>query len=182
VGEHWITAALAALSLALCCGMGLAAGLTGIGGGALAVPMQQVFLRMPLRKAIANSACTIVFSAIIGSIYKNVTLPFVHHIAVWESVLIALTLIPAAFIGSWIGARLTHRLPRQPVRIIFILLLVASVWVMWTGRKSPASAASPSNPTTLTAPESTTQRESTTQPESTTRPSDFPAQHPTTGP
>jgi uncharacterized membrane protein YfcA len=39
--------------------MGFAAGLLGIGGGAVCVPAQQIVLKVPLRRAIANSAMTI---------------------------------------------------------------------------------------------------------------------------
>lgn len=131
------------------CGMGLAAGLTGVGGGALAVPMQQIFLRMPLKNAIANSACTIVFSAIVGSIYKNSTL-HLHGYGVSESFTIAAVLIPSAFIGSWIGARLTHKLPRTPVRIFFILFLLAGTIRMFTTK--PKSAPAPKATTTVVAP------------------------------
>ncbi len=115
-------------------GMGLAAGLTGIGGGALAVPLQQLFLRMPLRNAIGNSACTIMFSALIGALYKNATLHADHGIALAASLAIAAALTPSAFVGGWLGARLTHRLPRQPVRIAFVLMLLVGMWRMWTAR------------------------------------------------
>lgn len=128
-------------------GMGLAAGLTGVGGGALAVPMQQIFLRMPLPNAIANSACTICFSALIGAIYKNATLAR-HDYTLWQSFIIAAALIPSAFVGSWIGAMLTHRLPRKPVRIIFILFLLAGAVRMFVAR--PRGEAVP-GPTTQPA-------------------------------
>src|SRR5690606_11176718 len=54
--------------------MGLLAGLLGIGGGALAVPMQHLVLRMPLRNAIATSAATIASISWLGAIVKNVSL------------------------------------------------------------------------------------------------------------
>jgi len=111
--------------------MGFTAGLLGVGGGALAVPLQQVLLRMPLKNAIANSACTMVFSAIIGAIYKNATLGQ-HQLQLSQSLLIAATLVPSAFVGGYVGAQLTHRLPNQPVRLVFLLLMVVAAWKMWT--------------------------------------------------
>lgn len=129
-----------ALTALVGAGMGFVAGLLGIGGGALAVPAQQIFLRLPLKNAIGNSALTMVFSAIIGAIYKNATLGS-HHYQFSQSVLIAAMLIPSAFIGGGIGARLTHALPRLPVRIAFMLLMVAAAWKMWNIK--PRSAPRP---------------------------------------
>ena len=43
--------------------VGLSNGLLGIGGGIMAVPLQQVLLRIPLQRAIANSSLCIVFVA-----------------------------------------------------------------------------------------------------------------------
>jgi len=137
--------------------MGFCAGLLGIGGGALAVPAQQVFLRMPLKNAIGNSACTILFSALIGAIYKNATLGGPPHFLEWsDSLTLAGVLIPSAFLGGYLGAQLTHRLPREPVRVVFILMMVVAAWKMWNVQsqgpadhpaEAPASApASPTGP------------------------------------
>ena len=54
--------------------VGLSNGLLGIGGGVVAVPLQQVVLRIPLQRAIANSSLSIVFVAGFGAIAKNWTL------------------------------------------------------------------------------------------------------------
>ena len=102
--------------------MGVVGGLLGIGGGALAVPLQQVLLRMPLRKAIANSAVTIVLVSLIGATYKNyanaqVGIPFSG------AAVLALCLIPSAIVGAFIGGRLTHVLPRRALRVAVILLM-----------------------------------------------------------
>ncbi len=109
--------------------MGFVAGLMGIGGGALAVPLQQVLLRLPLRNAIANSAAIICFSAAIGAAMKNATLAQ-HGLSWIDSILIAGLLAPSAIAGGWIGARLTHALPLRTVRIGFILLMTAAAWKM----------------------------------------------------
>ncbi len=103
--------------------MGFVAGLLGIGGGALCVPAQLMFLRIPLRRAIANSALTIVCVSGFGAFYKNATLPM-HGFAVSESIRLAIAIIPTAMIGSYIGGRLTHTLPRNVLRIAFILFTI----------------------------------------------------------
>jgi len=103
--------------------MGFLAGLLGIGGGTLCVPAQQLFLRIPLRNAIANSAVTIVFSALAGSIYKNSTLSL-HGFYIMDSLQMAAMIIPAAIIGSWLGGKLTHRFSRRNLRISFIMFMI----------------------------------------------------------
>ena len=116
--------------------MGLAAGLLGIGGGALCVPAQQIFLRIPLRRAIANSATTIACTAIFGAIYKNATLGL-HGVSAVSALRLALLLAPTAVIGSYIGGRLTHRLPGKVLRIAFILLMtVASIQTFRKSREA----------------------------------------------
>ncbi len=114
--------------------MGSVAGLMGIGGGAIAVPLQQVFLRLPLRNCIGNSSAIICVSATIGAIYKNATLA--QHangsgLIDWRySLLIAFLLAPMAWVGARFGASLTHRLPVRQVRVAFIGLMIVAAWKM----------------------------------------------------
>ena len=109
--------------------MGFVAGLLGIGGGALAVPMQQVVLKLPLRVCIANSSAVIVISAALSSIYKIASLPGHGH--TWMTgLLVGLMLVPGAFVGGRLGAVLTHRLPLSAVRISFITLMLVAAWKM----------------------------------------------------
>ncbi|WP_432799159.1 sulfite exporter TauE/SafE family protein [Poriferisphaera sp. WC338] len=106
---------------------GFSAGLMGIGGGAIAVPLQQVLLKLPLKNCIANSACLIVFSSTLGATYKNTSLSTLgYHVS--ESLVIAAICIPAAFIASRFGASLTYKLPIKLVRIIFIILIAISAY------------------------------------------------------
>jgi len=106
---------------------GVAAGLLGIGAGTISTPLQQVILKLPIRRAMSNSAAIIVGISWIGAIYKNWTLPE-HGIAVAESLKIALWVIPTGLIGGYIGGHLMHRLPRNVVRILFIVILVLAIW------------------------------------------------------
>jgi uncharacterized membrane protein YfcA len=110
---------------------GLGGGLLGLGGGAICVPLQQLLLKMPLRRAIANSAATIIAISLFGSVYKNLTLA-PHGIAPTESLKVAAVIIPTAALGGFFGGRLTHALPRSVVRVAFILLAVAAAWKMLT--------------------------------------------------
>ncbi|KPK84380.1 MAG: hypothetical protein AMJ81_05785 [Phycisphaerae bacterium SM23_33] len=109
--------------------MGVIAGLLGIGGGSLAVPGQQIVLRMPLRNAIATSAATIASISWLGAIVKNVQLG--EHGTVGRSLLLAGCLAPAAMVGAYLGGRLTHALPLRVVRIVFIALMIVSALTMF---------------------------------------------------
>lgn len=109
--------------------MGLTAGLLGVGGGAIAVPLQQIALRLPLRSCIANSAIVMVFSAAIGAVMKIATLPG-HGVAPRDALLLAALLAPTAILGGRLGASLTHRLPLWQVRLAFVALMIAAALKM----------------------------------------------------
>ena len=51
-------------------------------------------------------------------------------------------MFPAAFIGSYIGAGLTHRLPIQSIKMVFaVLVLIAAARMAWmTSQNSPLPA------------------------------------------
>jgi hypothetical protein len=108
--------------------VGTFAGLTGLGGGVLAVPANHYLLGMPLRFAIANSSALILAMAWVGAITKNLSLQAEHGGTVERSLVLAACLAPTAMIGAFLGGHLTHRIPRRALRLGFAMLLaVASV-------------------------------------------------------
>jgi len=119
--------------LTLLCGLltGIPAGLLGIGGGTICIPLQQLFLKMPLKRAITNSAATIASIALIGAFYKNVTLPE-HGIEITESLKMATLVIPCAIVGAFLGSRAMHKLPSSIVRVVFILLCALACYKLLT--------------------------------------------------
>lgn len=107
--------------------MGFVAGLLGVGGGVLAVPLMQRLCRIPLREAIGASSAAMVLTATVGAIVKMATLE--EHGLDWkEAGVIALALIPTAVLGSALGARLTHRLPLGAVRGVLLAIVIAAAW------------------------------------------------------
>lgn len=102
---------------------GLAGGLLGVGGGLIAVPAQQVFLRVPLTNAIANSASTILWSSMVGAVFKHMHLSE-HGFRVRDSFFLAACLIPSAAIGSWVAAKKVHVWPVRIIRALFIVLML----------------------------------------------------------
>lgn len=108
--------------------MGFMAGLLGIGGGAIAVPLVQRICNLPLRQSIGTITAVMCITSVIGAVRKNVTLADVvtstdEMPVVIGSLIIAACLIPTAIAGSLLGSGLTHILPLKYVRVAFILLM-----------------------------------------------------------
>lgn len=141
---------------------GLVGGLLGVGGGAIAVPLQQIFLRMPLRRAIANSACTIVPLSLLGASYKNLS-NWRHGDPVLESIHLAVLLIPTALIGGYIGGRLTHRIPRRALRVAFILLMCYGGYKLLNRPMEAGASREPSRAETAPQARQATDRDRPTQ-------------------
>jgi len=105
--------------------MGLMAGILGVGGGVLAVPLQRRLLGIGIRSAIANSAALIVTTSAIGATYKNYS--FQQYHGDWsEPATLAVMLIPGAILGSMVGSRLTHQLPKRWIKAAFLVLLLVA--------------------------------------------------------
>jgi uncharacterized membrane protein YfcA len=105
--------------------MGFMAGLLGVGGGIVAVPLLQKLCRLPLRQCIATTAACMCVSAVFGAVRKNLALAGMG-LDVMESVRIAAVLAPTAVGGGLIGGTLAHALPLAAVRVAFIVLLLWS--------------------------------------------------------
>lgn len=115
---------------------GFVAGLLGVGGGVLAVPLQRHFLNIPLRTAIANSAAIIIATSLVGAVVKNHNY-LIEHDDSLRSFALAVMLIPPAMLGSMVGSRLTHRLPIQHLKTAFLLfLLLAAMRLTYTAARS----------------------------------------------
>ncbi|MGD2109118.1 MAG: sulfite exporter TauE/SafE family protein, partial [Phycisphaerae bacterium] len=105
--------------------VGLVAGLLGVGGGVMAVPLQRRLLHIPMRIAVANSASIIIATSLVGSIAKNAAYRHDTGGSV-ESFVLAGVLIPTAIVGSLFGSKLTHALPVRSIKIAFMVMLTAA--------------------------------------------------------
>lgn len=108
--------------------MGFLAGLLGIGGGPVAVPLLYRVCKLPLRQSIAISAAVMCVTALIGAIRKNwaiasMTTADGEALSVVDSLWTAGAMAPGAVIGAMIGASLTHSLPLRWVRAAFVVLV-----------------------------------------------------------
>lgn len=104
--------------LAVGFGVGLVSGLFGIGGGSLFVPVMVLLFRFPPHVATATSMFVIFLSSILGSGVKA-SLGEVD----W---LLVLALVPGAWIGGKIGAKIASRMSGKGLlwllRVTLILL------------------------------------------------------------
>ncbi len=116
--------------LVAACGfpIGMVSGLTGLGGGALIVPMLVLVLNFPMHIAIGTSVASIIFASlggIVGYIVNGLGVPELLpyslgyiNLPIW--LCLAATSIPLA----QLGARAAHALPAKPLRYIFIAFMV----------------------------------------------------------
>ena len=116
--------------LVAACGfpIGMVSGLTGLGGGALIVPMLVLALNFPMHIAVGTSVASIIFTSlggtagyIVNGLGVSGLLP--HSIGyvnlpIW--LCLAATSIPLAPLG----ARAAHALPAKPLTYIFIAFMV----------------------------------------------------------
>ncbi len=114
--QRWTAAKRAAMALLVGLGVGTLAGMLGIGGGFLFVPLL-LFLGFPTKVAAATTAVAVVFSSFTGVL---------GHLAVghFEAGLMV-TASLAVLLGSQAGARLmVYRLNPVVIRRMFALLLL----------------------------------------------------------
>ncbi len=107
--------------------MGLLGGLLGVGGGTIGVPLFRYAARLPLRICIATAASVTLPLAVVGAIYKNLTLSQLPGESAGTerlAILIAAAVVPTAIAGAFLGATLVHRLPLPAIRTAFVLLLL----------------------------------------------------------
>jgi uncharacterized protein len=102
---------------------GLLAGLFGVGGGVVMVPLQMLLLRQPIKVAVRTSLGAIVVIALSGIIQHSL-----NHNILWTS---GLCLGVGGIVGAQGGTRLLPQLPDQVVdRLFRFLLLGLAVYML----------------------------------------------------
>ncbi|KAA0236631.1 sulfite exporter TauE/SafE family protein [bacterium] len=96
---------------------GLFSGLTGVGGGAVMVPLMTGVLKMSQHTAHGTSLLVIIFAALAGALTY-----LVNGSAEWALVA---TLLAGSAIGAYAGARLVQLLPALRLRQLFGVFLLA---------------------------------------------------------
>jgi hypothetical protein len=104
-------------------GMGLLGALLGLGGGTLAVPVQNSLFGVPLRNAIANSLATIFVSATLGAVLYFL-LGSGHLFSAEEALLTTAAVVPGSVIGANLAASVSEKVPTRYIRFIFYAVLL----------------------------------------------------------
>lgn len=106
--------------------MGLSAGFLGIGGGALAIPLQRKFFGIPIKIAIANSAASIPIICLISGLLA------VHKFGLdpRQVGLLGFQLGLGGMVGAQVSAALSAYLPGSLLRNLFAVLLVFVAYKM----------------------------------------------------
>ena len=109
--------------------VGLLAGMFGVGGGALMMPVMLLLFHFPVHLAAATS----MFMIFLSSIPATATHAYYGHID-WS---MALALAPGAWIGGKIGAWLSLKLKTKTlVLALRIMLILTGVRLIWDGFQS----------------------------------------------
>ena len=107
---------------------GFSSGLLGIGGGVVMVPLLNILLKFPIRKAIGPSTAFIIFASLGGIatyIFTGINAtglpPYsVGYVNLLQFVALAGTSIPMARVG----VKAAHKIPEKKLKYIFAALLV----------------------------------------------------------
>ena len=105
--------------------MGLVSGILGISGGLVEVPLQRYFGGVALRNAIANSSVLVFWASVSGALVA-----FTHGISSglieWSApIALALIMVPGAYVGGILGARLMTVLPVLALNWFYAVIMLA---------------------------------------------------------
>lgn len=105
---------------------GFVAGIAGLGGGVVMVPILHIVIGLPIHFATATSAFIMIFSSISAVTTAAISLPFELTGMWWPHVAgLAIGII----IGTQIGAQIAKRMKADPLKLVFAIALVAAgIW------------------------------------------------------
>lgn len=101
--------------MALCTVAGALSSMTGVGGGAVKVPLMNIHMHVPMKAASSTSSYMIGITAFSGAI----TYFFAGKVLLPEAACVAI----GAFVGSLVGANLARKIPSKHLRKYFSVVL-----------------------------------------------------------
>jgi len=107
--------------------IGLVTGITGLGGGIVAVPVMVLALKFKMHNAIATSLAMIIFTStggVIGYIINGLGIPNLPAYSIGYVNLLRWLLLAVTSIGmAQVGAMTAYRLPAKQLRWMFIAVM-----------------------------------------------------------
>jgi uncharacterized protein len=105
--------------------IGAAAGMSGVGGGEFRIPVLLHVLRLPIHAA-AGANCVIgLLVVVLGVVRRWGQTQFSY-----EDLLLAAIMAACSLIGAVAGARMAHRIPIKPLKLLVcIYLLLVGIWM-----------------------------------------------------
>lgn len=98
--------------------IGTLAGLVGVGGGVVLVPLMVLGLGLTVKRAVSTSLAVVMFAGVVGA---------VGYIATGFSDYVALApLVAGSMVGAVVGVRLRDLLPDRALKIGFALFMVVT--------------------------------------------------------
>lgn len=95
-------------------GAGALSGLLGIGGGVVNVPTMNVLMGIPIRVATTTSTYMLGATAAASAVF---------YLARGDiDPLLAAPVVTGMFVGARVGARLSHRVPRRALTLLFVVV------------------------------------------------------------
>jgi hypothetical protein len=127
-GETFTYTCNRSLGIGLSFGVGFIAGLLGIGGGIIHVPMLIYVLCFPAHIATATSHFILVFTGLTGTLTHAASGTYAQS---WQVLLwIALGVIPGAQVGAWLSPRIKGLIL---IRLLVLALVLAGVRLIVVG-------------------------------------------------
>lgn len=111
---------------------GVAAGLLGIGGGALFVPALVLVLDLPPLDAEATSLLAIVPVALVGAVRQH----GYGNVRVRDGLLVGALAVP----GAALGVVVVNAVPERAIEVGFALLLLLVAWQLVRSAPAPSAA------------------------------------------
>ncbi|MCC7206926.1 MAG: sulfite exporter TauE/SafE family protein [Anaerolineae bacterium] len=108
-------------------GVGAVTGFLGVGGGFLIVPALVMLIGLPMKEAVGTSLVIIAMNSVAGLLGHLGNTPLDLALVALIAIFIA-----AGLAGTFVGARLAHRLPAAQLRIafgVFVIILAALLLV-----------------------------------------------------
>ena len=103
--------------------MGIIAGLTGIGGGLILVPLLVFAMKVPFRQAVGTSSATIVLTAaggVIGHIMNGIGMEGLPPYSVgYINLIIWISIVIPGILCSGLSSRYSHKVNQKYIQVLF---------------------------------------------------------------